>query len=268
MSFKDNLLKKIQVNQLSRTVLASIGPPESSLKIDKDAMRSLLEMSPYQYQKERDLDLYIQKLDGQLSRILVLDNELPIYKTTVEDVLIRKSPYTKEMLSIKNIIKILRDSDVKLSRKEASLKTVQKECIDRLDLTYEASDIEAIANQGADSLGNGYAEGVVESLSLFAELLGYQPAPKAFRIRHHEIWGAVTEKEDGEILYGPVVVFSLVNNSLVMFEDQISSFDKGRIVLFQKVAQGEQKPSVEGVEVFRYLKDLILKQKRISNVES
>ncbi len=74
MSFKENLLNKIRINQLSRKVLASIGSAESGLKIDKDAMRSLLEISPYQYQKERDLDLYIQKGDGELSRILVLDS--------------------------------------------------------------------------------------------------------------------------------------------------------------------------------------------------
>ena len=109
----------------------------------------------------------------------------------------------------------------------------------------------------ADSLENGYAEGVVESLSLFAELLGYQPAPKAFRIRHHEILGAVTEKEDGEILYGPMVVFRLVNNSLVMLEEKISSFDKAKMALFQKVARGEEKPSIEGKEVFRYLKETV-----------
>ena len=258
MSFKDILLKKIQINQLSRTVLASIGSAESGLKINKDAMRSLLEMSPYQYQKERDLDLYIQGLDGELSRILVLDNELPIYETTVDDVLIRKSPYTKEMLSIKNIIKILKDSDVKLSRKKRSLESVQKECIDGLDLAYKASDIEAIAKEGADSLENGYAEGVVESLSLLAELLGYRPPPKTFRIRHHEIFGAVTEKEGGEILFGPVVVFSLINNSLAMLKDKISSLDKKRIEYFQQVAGGEEKATVEGKEVFRYLKKKLI----------
>ena len=41
MSFKDNLLKKIRINQLSRKVLTSIGPAESGLKIDKEAMRRL-----------------------------------------------------------------------------------------------------------------------------------------------------------------------------------------------------------------------------------
>jgi len=249
---------------LSRKVLASIGTAESGLKIDKDAMRSLLEMSPYQYQKERDLDLYIQKGDGELSRILVLDNELPIYETTVEDVLIRKSPYTKEMLSIKNVIKILKDSDVKRYRKEASLESVQKECIEGLDLTYNASDVEAIAKDGSDSLENGYTDGIVESLSLLAELLDYRPPPKAFRIRHHEIFGALTERQASEILYGPAVVLSLINNSLVMFEDTISSLDKDRITLFQKVARGEEKASIKGKAVFQYLKETVLKHKPMS----
>ena len=257
MPFKDDLLKKLRINQLSRKVLASIGSAESGLKIDKDAMRSLLEIGPYQYQKERDLDLYIQKGDGELSRILVLDNELPIYETTVEDVLIRKSPYTKEMLSIKNIIKILNDSDVKLSRKEASLESVQKECIDSLDLTYNPSDIEAIAAQGADSLANNYFDGILECLALFAELLGYQAPPKVFRIRHHESFGKVAEKENGERLYGPAVVLSHIDNLLVMTKEPIGSFDTGQVALFQKIARGEEKAPLEGKEVFRYLKEAV-----------
>ena len=259
MSFKENLLKKIQIRQLSRKVLASFGPPEGPSKIDKDAMRSLLEMTGYHYQKERDLDLYIQTLDGEPSQILVLDNELPIYRTTVEDVVIRKSPYTKEMLSIGNIIKILKDSDVKISRKEASVQIVQKASIDRLDLSYNASDIEMIAKDGAASLENGYTDGILESLALFAELLGYQPPPKAFQIRHHEIYGTEFEKRDGEIWYGPAVVLSLIDNSLVMIEDKISSLDKVKIEFFRQVAQGKEKPRVAGAEVFRYLKDAVLK---------
>lgn len=260
MSFKDNLLKKIKINQLSREVRASIGTAESGLKIDKDAMRSLLTMSPYEYQKERDLDLFILKRENGLNHILVLDNELPIYETTVEDVLIRKSPYTKEMLSIKNIVKILKDSDVKLSRKEASLDRVQKQCIDALDLIYDAADIEAIAREGADALDNNYSDGIIESLSLFAELLDYRRPPKALRIPHHEIFGALTAKQDGEFLYGPAVVFSRIDNLLVMFEDNISSSDRSKIALLHKVARGEAKAAIEGVDVFRYLQDAVLKQ--------
>ena len=63
MSFKENLLKKIEINKLSRKVLQTLGPADSGLKIDKEAMRHLLELGPYQYQKERDLDLFIEQPD-------------------------------------------------------------------------------------------------------------------------------------------------------------------------------------------------------------
>ena len=259
MSFKENLLKKIQINKLSRKILQSIGPAESGLKIDKDAMRNLLEIGPYKYRKERDLDLYIEQTDDGQSIILVLDNELPIYKTTVEDVLIRKSPYTKEMLNIRNIIKILKDSDVKISRKEASVELVQKKCLDRLDLTYKESDITAMTKEGSDALENGYMDGVMETLTLFSELLGYQSPPRAFRIPHHEIFGAVSEKTGGEVLYGPTIALSRVDNSLRIIEDQVSNMDKTKIDIFQKTVQGQEKADVEGTDVFRYLKEQVLK---------
>jgi len=260
MSFKENLLKKIQINHLARKVRASFGPAEGPGKIDKDAMRSILEMSSYRYQKERDLDLYIEDPGDEPGKILVLDNELPIYRTTVEDVVIRKSPYTREMLKIGNIIKILKDSDVKTSRKEESLQIIRQECIDRLDLAYDAADIDAIAKEGVDSLENGYTEGIIESLTLFAELLGYQPPPKAFRLRHHEISGAVTGRQNGEIVYGPAVILSLIDNSLRMIKDEISSLDKAKVEFFHQVAQGKEKADIEGKEVFRFLTDEVLKQ--------
>lgn len=260
MSFKENLLKKIQINQLTFKVLASLGSPDSGLKLDKDAMRSLLEMSPFQYQRERDLDLYILRGDDEKNWILVLDNELPIYNTGIEDVAIRKSPYIGEMVKIRNIIKILKDSDVKISRKDESVKTVQKETIKLLDLSYNPTDIEDIAGEGASSLENGYAEGVKESLALFSELLGYQPAPKPFQVSHHEIFGSLSEKPAGEFIYGPTVIFSLVDNSLRLLADPISSLDKTKLEFYRQAARGKEKASIEGVEVFRYLKEAVTKK--------
>jgi len=261
MSFKENLLKKIRIKQLAREVLASIGPAESGQKIAKDAMRSLLEMSPFQYRQARDLELYIEKGNGEPDLILVLDNELPVYKTTVEDVLIRKSPYIKEMANIRNIVKILKDSDVKVSRKEESVKAVENACIAGLDLSFEAADIKEIAKEGLAALENGYAEGVKESLALFSELLGYQPPPPVFRIRHHEISGALTEKSAGELIYGPIVIFSLVDNTLRLVADQISSLDKPQVEFFQQVARGNEKAAVDGGAVFEYLEQEVLAQK-------
>ena len=169
MSFKENLITKIKIDKLANRVIASIGPAESGRKVDKDAMRSLLEMSPYQYQKARDLDLYVEGIDQDRKKIFVLDNELPIYRTTIDDVAMRKSPLIKEMVKIRNIIKILKDSDVKLSRKDASVKAIQKECIDQLDLAYNGSDIDEIAADGKASLERDYPDGVVECLELFAD---------------------------------------------------------------------------------------------------
>jgi hypothetical protein len=258
MSFKENLLKKIKIDQLARKVLRTIGTAESGLKIDKDAMRNLLEMGPYQHRQERDLDLYVEQSDDGQDIILVLDNELPIYQTTVEDVVIRKSPYTKEMLNIRNIIKILKDSDVKISRKEASVKRVQKKSVDLLDLTYQESDIASLAEEGALSLENGYSEGILETLALFSELLDYKSAPQAFRIPHYDMFGAVNKKAGGEMVFGPAVALSRVDNSLRMVKNPISHLDKPNIELFQQLIQGKKPADAEGAAVFRYLEEEVL----------
>jgi hypothetical protein len=260
MSFKENLLTKLKINRLADKVLASIGPVESGSKVDKEAMRNLLEMSPYQYQKSRDLDLYVENIDHDQKKIFVLDNELPIYETTIEDVTMRKSPLIKEMVKIRNIVKILKDSDVKLSRKEESVKTIQKVCIDQLDLSFNATDIDEIAKDGQASLERDYPDGVVECLDLFAELLDYQPAPKAFQLSRHKIIGALRPKAGGEVLCGPMIIYSLIHGTLKLIEEQISSFDKNKIELLQQIAAGKQKAAVEGPDVFEYLKNAVLKK--------
>jgi hypothetical protein len=261
MSFKENLLTKIKIDKLADKVIASIGPAESGRKVDKDAMRNLLEMSPYQYQKARDLDLYVEEIDQGQKKIFVLDNELPIYRTTIEDVVIRKSPLIKEMVKIRNIIKILKDSDVKISRKEESVKAIQSDCIDQLDLSFNESDIDEIAKDGRASLERDYSDGVIEGLELFAELLDYQPAPKAFQLGRHKIVGGLAPRAGGEVLYGPMIIYSLIHGSLKLIEDQISSFDKTKIELIQQVAAGKQKAAAEGPDVFEYLKNTVLKKK-------
>ena len=261
MSFKENLLTKLRIDNLAHKVLASIGPVESGSKVDKEAMRSLLEMSPYQHQKERDLDLYVVGVDQEQKKIFVLDNELPIYQTTIDDVVMRKSPLIKEMVKIGNIIKILKDTDVKLSRKDESVKTIQKECIEQLDLSFNTADIDEIAKDGQASLERDYPDGVIECLELFAELLDYKPAPKAFQLGRHKILGALTAKSGGEILYGPMIIYSLIHGTLKLIEEQISSFDKTKMELVQQVAAGKQKAAVEGSDVFEYLKNTVSKKK-------
>lgn len=260
MSFKENLLKKIKIDRMAAKVIASIGSSESGSKVDKDAMRSMLEMSPYQHQQARDLDLYVEGMDQEPKKILVLDNELPIYRTTIDDVAMRKSPLIKEMVKIRNIIKILKDADVKLSRKDESVKAIQQACTDQLDLSFNASDIEEIARDGQASLERDYSDGVIECLELFAELLDYKPAPKAFQLSRHILFGALAPKAGGEVLYGPMVIYSQIHGNLKLIDEQISNFDKARIELIQQVAAGKQKAAGEGPDVFEYLKNTVLQK--------
>jgi hypothetical protein len=261
MSFKENLLAKIKIDRLAAKVIASIAPVESGSKVDKDAMRSLLEMSRYEYQKVRDLDLYVEKTDQEKKKILVLDNELPIYQTTIDDVAMRKSPLIKEMANIRNMIKILKDSDVKISRKEESVKAIQAECIGQLDLSFKESDIDQIAGDGQAAFERDYPDGVLECLDLFAELLDYKLAPIAFQLSRHQIIGKLSLQAGGEVLYGPMVIYNLIQGSLMLIEEKISTLDKPKIELVHQVAAGKQEAAAEGTEVFLYLKNAVLKGK-------
>ena len=162
---------------MTTKVIDSIGPPESGRKVDKDTMRRLIKLASFTYKRKRDLDLYIENPDSEKTRIFVLDNDLAIYKTSVYDVAMRKSPTVKEMMNPFNVIKILKDDDVVISKKEVSVKTIQKICIDRLNLSFTASDLDEIVADGIASLNNGYFDGVMEAMDLFAEILLFSELP-------------------------------------------------------------------------------------------
>jgi len=148
MTFQENLLRKMELERLASRVIASFGSEQVRHPVDKEAMRSLLELSPYRYQQERDLDLYVNPGEGGLKMILVLDNELPIFRSTVKDVVTRRSPRTLEMWKISTIRHILVDSDIKISTRKDSVATVLKDAVAKLDLTYTDKDIEDLAREG------------------------------------------------------------------------------------------------------------------------
>ena len=258
MSYKDNLLKKIEIGRLVRTIAGAIGTVESGKRIDKALLGQLMTFFPWTRRQERDLELYLESDDPGKTRILVLDNDLTIYHTTIDDVVLRKSPTVKEMVSIRNAVKILNDKDVVTSKKEASLKTIQDICIGELDLEFTAADIDGIAGEGAASLENGYAQGIQESLMLFAELLGLVPAPKAFSLNHHDIYGKSGHRPGGETTFGPLVIFSRVHSTLTCLETTLSSRDKGRFDTLKAVAAGQIEAAASGPAVFDLMKSKVL----------
>ncbi|RJQ69997.1 MAG: hypothetical protein C4519_21315 [Desulfobacteraceae bacterium] len=267
MGFRENLLQKVHIDRLADQVLRSLRPADPPQRIDRAAMQDLLDLGDYEHRHERDLDLYFRITDGGGKQlIVVLDNELKLYHTTVEDVVLRKSPTVKEMVSIRNAIKILNDKDVVVSSKSDTLRRLQTELIDALDLSYTPADIEAFEADGRQALQNGYADGVTEVLTLLAEVLGYAKAPKAFQIPHHHVWGAMVKNEGIEIQMGPIVLFSLVHLTLRMVKQPISTLDKAALTRFQQVIRGEAQADLEGPAVFTALKEQVLAQKpRIIN---
>jgi hypothetical protein len=265
MAFKENLLQKIRIDQLADQVRASISPEGTESKLDKAAMRQLLALSPFVHRRERDLDLYVIDTGAPAAQILVLDNELPLYRTSVQDVAMRKSPEVGEMVKPRNIIKILRDSDVKISRKAETLKTVQAECIARLDLSFGVEDINDLRRDGIASLESNYADGVNEALLLFAELLGYRPPPKPFKVPHCTVYAAVYRKENGEEQVGPAAIFSLMHNDLQLTEETFGSREKEKIERFHAIAAGKEKAAVRGSAVFAYLQQAVLSSRAKGN---
>jgi hypothetical protein len=250
MAYKDNLLKKIKIDRLVRSIASEIGPVDSGKRIDKSSLQQLMHYFPWPHREEREMELYIEDASAGKTRILVLDNDLTLYRTTVDDVVLRKNPTVKEMVSIRNAIKILNDKDVVVSRKEASLKTVQQICIGELDLKYSDEDINAMAEEGKSSLESGYAPGVQESLALFAELLGFVSAPKAFSVKHFDIYGKIDKTPGGEAIFGPLVMFSLVDNTLTCLDTPLRSRDKGRFDLLKAAAAGKEEAVASGNQVF------------------
>ena len=60
---------------------------------------------------------------------------------------------------------------------------VYLQCIGLLDLSFNESDLEEIEKEGSANMENAYADGVIESISLFDEMLGFSPPSKAFKLR-------------------------------------------------------------------------------------
>jgi hypothetical protein len=262
MAFKDNLLKKIEIKKLSRQVMDSMGPPDSGRRIDKPAAQQLLEMGGYSLKKVRDLDLYLTESTSGTETVIVLDNDLPYYRTSIEDVAMRKSPTVKEMINIKNIIRILNDADVVVSKQVDTVEFVREKCIDRLDLTFSETDLADIQRDGAASLDGAYAEGVIESLELFAEILQYIPPPKPFRISHTRIFGFLAKEPDRQLLFGPVVIYSLIHNTLKFIESSTGVSDSETIKKFHMIADGKADADREGATVFEYLKNASMRPDR------
>ncbi len=261
VSFKENLKNKMLIESLCKTVSRSIGSSGMPTKVNKEAMRRLLSLSPFVPEKRRDLELYFREFDEGVGEILVLDNELPLYgKTSLDDVTLRRSPELKEMISIRNIIKILNDSDILIHKKRESLYHVRDRALELLDLRYEQKDIEKMADEGIEAVVRADSDGVMEILGLFFEVLGYEPAPVEVTVNDFVVFGARHGAGTQKETLGPVVMYNEKTNVLRLIKQSVAIDDPVARDLIPNVALGKIEPDAKEFTVFRFLKDEVLKR--------
>jgi len=239
--------------------MRSLNVQDNGARVDKNAMKRLLEIAAYRYERRRDLDLYVKALPVGTGRIMVLDNELALYATTIEDVVLRKSPTIKEMLNIRNAIKILDDRDVVVCKKTDSVSVLRKECTDTLDLSMSKSDLEAIATDGRIALEIEDPQEVRQCLSIFGKLLDWSFLAQQVATETLEIIGKQTKNENGEFLLGPVVIYNPYDNYLKYIEETINTRGRNRDDCLLQAAAQKAKTAGEGAAVFHYLKDIAIK---------
>lgn len=262
MSFKENLKKKMQIEHLAKIIAVSTGSPGVPRKIEKEKMRELLSMSPYALEQRRDLELYHRNIDEDLEEVLVLDNELPLYgNTTLDDITLRKSPELKEMISIRNVIKILNDSDIIIGKGREALEYVRDRCLESLDLRYGKQDILDMADEGLEAFARTDSEGVFEMLELFFDILGYSPLPAEVMVNDYIMYGRLYEDVGNGKVFGPVVMYNEKTNALKLIAHRLDIRDPGAQELIPSVALGKMDADKEGGHVFPFLAKLVLSQK-------
>lgn len=258
--FIEQLRRKMHIDQLVQRVVKSLAMPEEGsgiVRMDQEALRELLNEASYTPHTERDVTMFLPPSATDHQHILVFDNDIAFYRTTPEDIALRKSPTLKEMISIRNAIRILHDKDVVVSRRDASLVVLRREVLGQLDLTFTAKDLEDLAHDGLLALEQAYVEGVMDTLDLFAELLGYTPPPAAFQFQHYMVVGALQYDQAGMPAYGPMVLYQRIHNLLKLIDIPISKSDAAAMEALKQIVLGKTTAAVEGSEVFDRLRGYV-----------
>jgi hypothetical protein len=125
--------------------------------------------------------------------------------------------------------------------------------IEALDLTCTAADLDAMAADGIEALETSRTEGVIECLTLFAELTDYKGPPKPFDLEARFIRGQLKPGPSGGWRFGPLVIYDQVGNILISIERQLDSRDEDDLNWVRQVVGRKEAPSHEGAGVITWL---------------
>lgn len=260
MSFKENLKAKMKLDRLLQKLVSTIKEPPGKWWLDKVLTQELLENTDLEHKKFRDLHLYIRPLEGEIMEVLVFDNELPIYHTTVADVALRKSPYWQEMFSIRNIRKIMNDKDVIISKGKESLKRLHADAMVLLDLTYTGDDLALLLEDARQGLEQKSIAQIQESFDLFFELLDFQPVTLGVLEQDLQIF--VGPKLNGGAVpaFEHLILFDEETLSLGLKKGAFSRQSDLDVAWVIKYARSEEPPDLKGIDVFKFLVELALEK--------
>ena len=256
MSFKENLKAKIKLERLFQRLVSTMRETTGRRWLDKELTKKLLAMTDFEYKKVRDLHLYIRPLEGEIMEVAVLDNELPIYHTTVDDVTLRKSPYWQQMFSIRNVRKIMNDHDVIASKGKESLKRLHTIALALLDLSYTRDDLALLLKDARRGLEQKSIAQTLESLDLFLELLGFQPLSLELPDPGFQSF-ARQRLNGGDVpTFEHLVLFNEENLSLGLKKGTFSPQSDSDLGWVMQYARGEKTADLQGIEVFEFLAEL------------
>jgi hypothetical protein len=260
MSFKENLKAKINLDRLLQKLVSTIREPPGKRRLDKVLTQELLDMTDLEHKKVRDLHLYVRPLEGEIMEVLVFDNELPIYHTTVADVALRKSPYWQEIVSIKNIRKIMNDKDVIISKGKESLKRLHTNALALLDLTYARDDLAALLEDARRGLEQKSIAQIQESFDLFFELLDFQPVSLGVLEQDLQIFAGPKLNGGAVPAFEHLILFDEETLQLGLKKGAFSPQGDLDLAWVMQYAQGEKTADIQGIDVFAFLSELALEK--------
>lgn len=253
MSLRENLRKKIRIERLSQKIAATMKEVSGHHSVDKEAVGELLQLTDFEPVKTRDLLLYVRPYRGDLKEVLVFDNELPIYHSTVADVAMRKTPHWKEMFNIKNIIKVLDDKDVVVGKGRESLNRISAVALAQLDFSFTKEDLDRMLRDAQRSLQKKSAVDILESLALFSELLGFEPIVTALEEPSLQLFGKLKIADEKAPLYEDLVVYNQHRQDVLLLKGDFSPRSDWDLARLLRCVHQEIPPDAEGEDVFAYL---------------
>jgi hypothetical protein len=260
MSFKENLKAKIKLDRLLQKLVSTIREPPGRRWVDKVLTQELLETTDLEHKKFRDLHLYIRPLVGEIMEVVVFDNELPIYHTTLDDVALRKSPYWQEIFSIRNIRKIMNDQDVIISKGKESLKRIHANAMALLDLTYTRDDMALLLEDARSGLERKSIGQIQESLDLFVDLLDFEPLLLDVLERDLQVFSRPGHKNGSVPAFKHLILFDEETLFLGLKKEAFSPESDLDLAWVMQYVRGEKTADLQGIEVFELLADLALEK--------